>query len=1185
MTVHIGAQSEYLNGHFHTHSANSHTDNNSHHHHQYTSPQQHHQLHHQQGQQQQHQQQYDQPSTKELAITSSATRGTPPPPLMGSAIVLVNDSALHCFGGRLENRELTNCHYVLDVETGLWETIEPAPAAPSNTCSTTASLTNNTTRSSSSSSSSSPAAYAPEAISSGAHDENDAISAGTTSKTYPSGLLSLSLTTDPVNTNSGSLSGSLSISPQPRYFHTLNSFGTQIILFGGMGKIPVEEEEEEGVQRNSDAEEDIDYLENKNQNGHEGDKAPPKQQKQKAKMTVLAALNDLHVYDITTQRWEQKHPPLNSFTPQPRWAHVATIMDHYLVVIGGTDTDKNYVEDACVLDLDLWEWVANVPNIGQCGSYRTIAATGPSKMSSSSLTPSLPSFPSINASSSPQTSSNLGWVVNGSGGGGDPVDTVASISQVLSGRIAARSTNTTWPSSQDQDDYAATNTVNNSTFTHAKKSPSERLMSSELTPSFKTGKDDPSIYLYSNYNFQNLQRELKVITPHYSTYPVSQEENAAASLLSTFGPPSFSLVEKSQALSMMGHELPLGLRFPQGHVFQNQLIVTGTLIAPGKAPTLAIYSFNLASYTWERLETDRKLEVGSWNRTLLHPATGTLLIFGKYESNAEVDYANRIQHHDHLMMINLQAYGLYERPVPSLPHGAQELGYELLNEIGLNDMHVASVTGTLFGANSTVLAARWPEFASLLLSPPYVTPLILELSVPDDVVPPFLQYLYTGGLPQAQAVTAGMADYLLILARRYDLNGLYALTMDILHQNVGHNSMRVHTTALLAGELGLSARAISLALKTLPKSRAPSIPVSEMVQSVKRLSRTYSGRTPTAPAPPLPPAATRPLYPPERRRGSSTTGTMVDAGIAARDSIGTDGGYHIEHILQQYRPPAMIQEGEEDNSAGVQSDVAGGSSRQRKMRSPPLAPISSFRYASSGGHASPLNSPGHGHGVGQQFAASQYPSPLSPSFQPHPFMSQPIPSAYNGFSDDEGTSTAATQEQRLAAAKKRLQMQQYAELDTKLLQQQQQLLLEEQQRLRNEEMLLAEQHHQQQQIFMQKQMLLKQQQKEISEHAVLGALEYHFGGSSHHHGQGGSSSNKLQHKHQHHSASIVDTITSQKSNGSKNSHGSSGKENNSGVSSSNSNLKDKDKNKGLFTKMKPPKSKVSGADLMKSAGF
>ncbi|KAI7828747.1 hypothetical protein BC939DRAFT_389158, partial [Gamsiella multidivaricata] len=532
------------------------------------------------------------PSTKALAITSRITRGASPPPLMGSAIVLVNDSALHCFGGRLEDRELTNCHYVLDgrLIQGLSFRFRsrPIPSIPTPPC--------------------------------------------------------------------------------PRYFHTLNAYGTSLILFGGMGSAQVQ------------------------QNGEDSDNEGDQPGK-------LAALDDLHVFDIVTQRWQQKHPRVNEHTPRARWAHMATILDHYLIVIGGTDTVKAYVEDACILDLHTWEWVASVRNIGQCGSYRTIAATGPS-------------------------------------------DSI--------------------------------------------KKTSVRLKSGELTPAFNAGTDMPSIYLYSNYNFQNLQREFKVIAPQYS--------------------PSLA------SSTPTGYELPPGLRFPQGHVYQNQLILTGTLIVPGKAPTLAIYSFSLSLNRWEKLDTDTSLLTGSWNRTILHPATGTLLIFGNRESNAEIDYSTRIQHHHHLMMINLQAYGLYERPVPSFLRIAQDLGEDLLRETGLSDMHLASATGTLFDANSTILAGRWPEFATMLLSPPYVTPLILVLPVPDEVIPVFLHYLYTGALPQNALITPGIADYLLILARRYQLNGLHALTLDVLHQAVITNPMRVYNSALMAGELGLQARAVGLAM-------------------------------------------------------------------------------------------------------------------------------------------------------------------------------------------------------------------------------------------------------------------------------------------------------------------------------------------------------------------------------------
>ncbi|KAG0250819.1 hypothetical protein BGZ95_007074, partial [Linnemannia exigua] len=672
----------------------------------------------------QNQNQNQQPSKKALAITSRATRGSPPPPLMGSAIVLVNDSALHCFGGRLENRELTNCHYVLDVETGHWQSIISADSSNNN----------NT-------------------------DKN---------ATDPRALFSLSLTTDPANNNSGSLSDPLSIPPQPRYFHTVNAYGTSLILFGGMGTISV------------------------NRSGEDSDNEGDYQGQ-------MAALADLHVYDIITQRWQHKTPTVNQHTPRARWAHLATILGHFLVVIGGTDTNKNYVEDACVLDLHTWEWVASIQNIGQCGSYRTVAATGPSIQANGDFTPSTPSFPSADAFS-PQISSNLSWPTTESG----PIDAMASISQVLSGRISAPSSTSSSQHSSKSLDGKESHPIN----ANGGRKTSERLMSGDLTPAFKAGSEMPSIYLYSNYNFQNLRRELKIITPHY-THP-------SASV------PTFSMVEKTEAIEKMGHDLPPGLRFPQGHVYQNQLILTGTLIIPGKASTLAIFAFNLSTHKWDRLDTDTTLDKGSWNRSLLHPATGTLLVFGHYESNADADYSNRIQHHNHLMMVNLQAYGLYERPIPSFLPTAQDLGHDLLREPGLNDMEIASVTGTLFGANSTILAARWPDFATMLLSPPYVTPLILELPVPDEVVPMFLYYLYTGALPLSSIVTPGVADYLLILARRYQLNGLHALAVDILHQTVTVNPIRVYSSALMAGELGLQARAVELAMNaTANKAAAP----------------------------------------------------------------------------------------------------------------------------------------------------------------------------------------------------------------------------------------------------------------------------------------------------------------------------------------------------------------------------
>ncbi|KAF9183424.1 hypothetical protein BGZ51_004042 [Haplosporangium sp. Z 767] len=1122
---------------------------------QYTGPgMQHPLVHNEQHQQQRQQQQQRQPSIKALAITPRVTTGTSPPPLMGSTSVLVNDSALHCFGGRLESRELTNCHYILDVETGYWEAVQPAPVPQS------------------------------------ASDTNQ-------NATDPRALLSLSLTTDPVNTNSGSLSDALSIPPQPRYFHTLNAYGASLIVFGGMGAAQARNE------------------------GDDSDNEGGQQQ------SSLAALGDLHVYDIITRRWQQKHPRINEHTPKARWAHLATVLDHYLVIIGGTDTAKNYVEDACVLDLHTWEWVSSIKNIGQCGSYRTVAATGPSIQASSESTPSSPSFPSAEAFS-PQTSSNLSWPTTESG----PIDAMASISMVLSGHISMPSSTTSsqsmWSSSSDK---AKSPNLDGNDGKNSSKKTSERLMSGDLTPAFKTGKEMPSIYLYSNFNFQNLQRDLKVITPHY-THP---------SL-----PPTFTISERSETLDKMVDELPPGLRFPQGHVYQNQLILTGTLIFPGKPPTLAIYAFNLTMHRWRRLDTDTMLEQGSWCRTILHPATGFLFVFGHRESNADLDYSSRIQHHNHLMMINLQAYGLYERPVPSFLPAAQDLGQDLLRESGLNDMHIASATGTLFDANSTILASRWPEFATMLLSPPYVTPLILVLPVPDDVVSIFLHYLYTGVLPVDIPISPGAADYLLILARRYQLNGLHALALDMLHQSVVTNPIRTYSSALMAGELGLQARAVELAMGTPPTRisslrtnsasglaartgtdstsrssspmpptimprRKPSIQVPVLDSG---LSRNYSSR--------VPPPSSRPPVPPERRRAASQH---------SRDSVSTDGGLVGETILQQYGPagtssasrltptPRPFQENEQQPL--FLSTPEPTPSRQRKLRMPPTPPTlqqtsfsghpMSFMSTSSGASSydGSLNSPlPRNQQHHQQYVQNSYPSPLSPGSQHQPsFTFQGIqggyapsmrgtgsdgaPSVHNYDDQDDGSSMYSGiqgRELRTQQAKRRLQMQMQMQHDLGQQQQQnefsrqqlQQSEFSRQQQQQNEynrqqqQMLLEQQLRDEEMMIQQHRMLQKQQRQAEATYnkpvAVMNALDYHLGGLPSSGAASSKSSSSKAESHPNTASSIVETISSQKS---------------SNKAASVKSSKSDEKKKGILSKMKPPKPKASGAELMKSAGF
>ncbi|KAI1319292.1 hypothetical protein EDD11_004429 [Mortierella claussenii] len=781
---------------------------------------------------------------------------------------------------------------------------------------------------------------------------------------------------------------------------------------------------------------------------------------------------------------------------------------------------------------------------------------------------------------------------------------MASLSMVLSGRISAPSSTTSSQSNHSTEIVKETKDPSKSNSSSRKTS--ERLTSAELAPAFKIGREPPSIYLYSNYNFQKLQRELKIITPHYTPSSAT---------------PTFTLVDKTQTLERKGHELPPGLRFPQGHVYQNQLILTGTLIMPGKAPTLALYAFNLSLDKWEKLDTDTTLLTGSWNRTVLHPATGTLLIFGHRESNAEADYSSRIQHHDHLMSINLQAYGLYERPIPSFLPTAQDLGQDMLREPGLNDMHLVSASGTLFGANSTILAARWPEFSTMLLSPPYVTPLILVLPVPDEVISVFLHYLYTGALPLHTVITPGMADYLLILARRYQLNGLHALTIDLLHQGVVANPVRIYSSALLAGELGLQARAVGLAMTALPAKPPTSRPSSSLSNpatmpganamtpsmppplSARRrpsmqpqildssLSRSYSNR--------VPPPSSRPPVTPERRQRAPSQ--------HSRDSMSTDGGIVGESLSQQYNPSTIVDGGRLTPTVYMSSPEPGltgpNSSRQRKLRTPPTPsnfqqsafsqhPMS-FISTSSGGsnYDSPMASPvlARGPQILQQYQQA-YPSPLSPSSQQMPSFASygghirgsgpgsdgGAPSVYSHDDQDERGDLRAQQ------AKRRLHMQMQMQMQSEMDLQQQ--VLVEQQHMRDEEIMLQQRSLRQQQ--QQQQQRGKPEVEPVVYHnpaaAMMGALDHHMGGS---YANSSNQSTKSSKGGSHYPSSqmtaetqltigtesTVETVSSRKSGSSKA----------TSVKSSGSD----EKKKGLLSKMKPPKPKASGAALMKSAGF
>ncbi|KAG2229585.1 hypothetical protein BDF21DRAFT_419841 [Thamnidium elegans] len=149
--------------------------------------------------------------------------------------------------------------------------------------------------------------------------------------------------------------------PVPRYFHSATVFKDRyIVLFGGMG----------------------------NATGRR-----PRQQQQLLQEEKLCAMDDVSMFDIETMSWVEINVSPSIFTPQARYAHLATIWDSdKLIIMGGQDIANTHINEINVFDLTACAWVHGGPMNGPYDAYRAVAFCPSSKNDTTSYggKPSLP---------------------------------------------------------------------------------------------------------------------------------------------------------------------------------------------------------------------------------------------------------------------------------------------------------------------------------------------------------------------------------------------------------------------------------------------------------------------------------------------------------------------------------------------------------------------------------------------------------------------------------------------------------------------------------------------------------------------------------------------------------------------------------------------------------------------------
>nr|ODN90063.1 regulatory protein ral2 [Cryptococcus depauperatus CBS 7841] len=374
---------------------------------------------------------------------------------------------------------------------------------------------------------------------------------------------------------------------------------------------------------------------------------------------------------------------------------------------------------------------------------------------------------------------------------------------------------------------------------------------------------DQDIWCYSNYDFAKVRRELDVIAPD-GTESVPSAKHSS--------PPDFVIRDESHR--MRGSSQPPGLRFPTGGIVGNHFILCGLYLA-SVSGAFSIWALNLDTMTWKHLEP-QVLSSGSWNRALVWTDKAKVLVFGNSQYDLASDYSRRAVNLDHVAVISLETFGIYQPPTLVVPTKLQQAGLSMLDEKLASDFEVVCDDGRRVKCSKRILSERWPWFAeqeqelrgkaqgiiadapsvdindTLMgsFSPARLTPGTLTMSEPFPVCVALVQYFYTLSLATPLQNRAPVLSALLFMAKQYKIERLNKLVVHVLHERLDHsNAVGIYEIATLAGEQCLQVRALNMihGTKTSSSRRDRQGPVPSLASEGTANGTTQSDASRSAP--------------------------------------------------------------------------------------------------------------------------------------------------------------------------------------------------------------------------------------------------------------------------------------------------------------------------------------------------
>lgn len=333
-----------------------------------------------------------------------------------------------------------------------------------------------------------------------------------------------------------------------------------------------------------------------------------------------------------------------------------------------------------------------------------------------------------------------------------------------------------------------------------------------------------------------MQRDLEIVS-----FPNAQPPAVPLSLTG-----QYSTVHRLSS-TMAGETLPPGLRFPSGAIIGSHLVVAGTFVT-SQTKIFAIWALDLAkghadlalnepqnvdsrkgsassspvdpvaprrlpTLIWRHLDPGYATKTGSWGRAC---AWGNkLVITGDYDRMIADDYQKRQLNFAHVLIIDLESFGIYQPPVQvTAPIEISRLGLRLLYTPILGDLEVLCADGRVIMCSSKILEARWPWFRERMRqwriesearratiqqstsngalagsdrsgarSDSSDDPPPPRLSMPHSsiVMLALFQYLYARNLCTPLHHDVAVLAQLLLLAESYDMADLKILTVHAIH--------------------------------------------------------------------------------------------------------------------------------------------------------------------------------------------------------------------------------------------------------------------------------------------------------------------------------------------------------------------------------------------------------------------